>query len=368
MARLTGRGPRSLHVIPSMGYGGAERQAAYLAQGLTALGHDVHIALFAGGENLPLLERSGATVHWLVPRGNYDPRRLLELEGVARRVAPDLIQTWLNMANVLGGLVALRMGVPWVYAERYTPDAYERSLKVAFDHWLARRRAAAVISNSTSADRLWARVLAPGRPHGVIRNALPLHELDALAPAEPGALGLPPDLPLVVYVGRMLPHKGIDTLLEAIARVNAERKVAALLLGVGELHGAVRARLAEPAFGGRALAPGFRYDTAAWLKRAAVFVSLSQHEGMPNTVMEAMAMRCPAVLSDIPSHRELFGDDAVLLVPFGDAAAAAAAILRTLDEPAAAAARAARARQAADAWSIEATTRAWADLYRRLVP
>lgn len=357
---------RILHVIPSMGYGGAERQAAYLAHGLAGLGYDVHFALFAGGENLPLLEQSGVTVHRLREAGNYDPRRLLELLRIAERVAPDLVQTWLNMANVLGGLVALRLGVPWVYAERYAPDAFAGSFKVGFDHWLAARHAAAVISNSSSADALWARRLAPGVPRGVIRNALPLAELDALPAADPRTLGLPEDLPLVVYVGRMLPHKGIDTLLEALERVNAARPICALLIGVGELHEAVRERLRAPGFAGRALAPGFRYDAAAWLKRAAVFVSLSRYEGMPNTVMEAMAMRCPAVVSDIPQHREILGDASARFVPLGDAAAAAAAIEAVLADPADAGARAARARQAADAWSIDATTQAWAQLYRRL--
>ncbi len=358
---------RILHVIPSMGYGGAERQAAYLARGLVALGHDVHFGLFAGGENLPLLEQSGARVHRLRAVGNYDPRRLLELAGIARRIEPDLVQTWLPMADVLGAFVARWLGVPWVYAERYAPDAYGISLKVAFDQWLARRYAAAVISNSTSADAVWARWLAPGRRHGVIRNALPLAEFDATPPADPRQLGLPPELPLVLYIGRMLPHKGIDTLLDALERVNAERPIAALLLGVGELHETVRARLDTPGFAGRARAPGFRYDTAAWLKRASVFVSLSRFEGMPNTVMEAMAMRCPAVVSDIPQHREILDDASARFVPLGDAAAVAAAIRRTLDEPAEAAARAARARAVADAWSVEATSRAWASLYHQLV-
>jgi glycosyltransferase involved in cell wall biosynthesis len=350
-----------------MGYGGAERQAAYLAHGLSASGHEVHVAIFAGGENLPRLEQSGARVHRLRPAGNYDPRRLLELAGIAREVAPQLVQTWLPMANVLGGLVAIGSGVPWVYAERYAPDAYGRSLKMSFDQWLARRRAAAVISNSSVADAWWARRLAAGRPHGVIRNALPLDELDAACAADPAQLGLPSELPLVVYVGRMLPHKGLDTLLDALERLNAERPVAALLLGVGDLHETVRRRVDAAGLAGRVAVPGFRYDTPAWLKRASLFVSLSRYEGMPNTVMEAMAMRCPIVVSDIPQHRELLDEESAWFVPVGDGAAAAAAIRSALDDPGRAAARGSRARRSAECWSVEATTRAWAAWYQRLI-
>jgi len=80
-----------------------------------------------------------------------------------------------------------------------------------------------------------------------------------------------------------------------------------------------------------------------------------------------MALRCPAVVSDIPQHREILDDASALFVPLDDAAATAAAIRRTLDASAEAAARAARARGAADGWSIEATSRAWAELYGRLL-
>jgi glycosyltransferase involved in cell wall biosynthesis len=254
-----------------------------------------------------------------------------------------------------------------VVAVRSAPASYGNGPKVRLDQWFARHYASAVVSNSSSADALWAGLLAPERMRGVIRNALPLDGLDGVPPADPRQLGFPADLPLVVYVGRMHPDKGIDTLLEALECVNAERPISALLLGVGELLDGVRERLKDPGFGGRAAAPGFRLDATAWLKRAAVFVSLSRHEGMPNTVMEAMALRCPAVVSDIPQHREILDDASALFVPLDDAAATAAAIRRTLDAPVESAARAARARGAAEGWSIDATSGAWAGLYDRLL-
>jgi glycosyltransferase involved in cell wall biosynthesis len=364
---VSGTPLRVLHVIPSMGHGGSERQVVHLSQGLVALGHEVHVALLAGGENLPLLECTGARVYRLAPRGSYDPRSLVELAGIAKRTRPHVIQTWLTLANVLGGLVATRAGVPWVYAERSFPEAYFPSWKIRLERGLAQRWAAAVVSNSATADAYWARRLVAGRPRAVIRNALPLEELGALPAGDPATLGLPADVPLVVYVGRLLPHKGIDTLLEALERVAAERPIAVLLLGVGELHESVRARLRSPVFAGRAVAPGFRYDTAAWLKRAAAFVSLSHFEGMPNTVMEALAMGCPAVVSDIPQHREILEPENGWLVPIGDAAAAADAIRAVVDDPSGAAVRACRARRAVDEWSVDATSRAWAALYARLV-
>ena len=54
---------------------------------------------------------------------------------------------------------------------------------------------------------------------------------------------------------------------------------------------------------------GFRKDVPRLMSRARVLLSFSRHEGMPNVVMEAVVAGLPAVVSDIPEHRALLGDD-----------------------------------------------------------
>ena len=54
---------------------------------------------------------------------------------------------------------------------------------------------------------------------------------------------------------------------------------------------------------------GFRRDVPTLMSRARVLLSFSLHEGMPNVVMEAVAAGIPAVVSDIPEHRAVLGDD-----------------------------------------------------------
>src|SRR5687768_14057109 len=115
---------RVLHLIPSLGGGGAERQIAYLARGLSERGGDVHVGILRGGANLERLESTGATVHWIRSSGNYDPFLLPRTVSLIRRVRPDVVQTWLTQMDVVGGLAALIVGKRWIVSERSSGEHY----------------------------------------------------------------------------------------------------------------------------------------------------------------------------------------------------------------------------------------------------
>ena len=78
---------------------------------------------------------------------------------------------------------------------------------------------------------------------------------------------------------------------------------------------------------------GPRTDVPDLVVAADVVAVPSRVEGMPGAVLEAMALERPVVASDIPMVREAIGDMALALVPVGDAAALAAALLRAVEMP-----------------------------------
>ncbi|HEX2120178.1 MAG TPA: glycosyltransferase [Thermoanaerobaculia bacterium] len=348
---------RVLHLIPSLGGGGAERQITYLARGLAQSGVDVHVAFLREGSNFDRLAASGATLHCIASRGNYDALLVARIARLIRSVKPHLVQTWLTQMDVLGGAAATLTRTPWLLSERSSPPAYPRTFK----HRLRERIgafAAGVVANSPPGLEVWKH--ARGAKF-VVPNAVAFDEIAAAARDE--SL-VPPDAQVVLFAGRLDREKNIPTLVAALAQVTEARNAVAILCGEGPQENETRALIAGRE---RILLHGFTPRLWNLMKRADALVAVSIFEGNPNVVIEAAAAGLPAVLSDIPAHRAFLGDDAALCVPTADANAIAGAILRTLDDRPAALARAANARRAVERWSIEHAAAAYVRVYRQIV-
>jgi len=149
---------------------------------------------------------------------------------------------------------------------------------------------------------------------------------------------LEPDQPPVVMgVGRLVPQKDFPTLVRAFARVRAERPARLLIVGPGSTDPQVVLRTLAPALdcANDMDLPGSSLNPFAYMARAGVFVLSSQHEGLPGVLIQALACGCPVVSTDCPSGPAeiLDGGRYGALVPVGDYAAMAEAILATLAHP-----------------------------------
>ena len=154
--------------------------------------------------------------------------------------------------------------------------------------------------------------------------------------------------PVVLAVGRLAAQKGFGTLLAAAASWQRRDPCPVLVLaGAGPLAAVLRAE--ADAGGIRMRFLGQRGDVPALLAAADVVVVPSRWEGQPLIVQEALRAGRPLVASRTGGIPGLTGEDAAVLVPPGDAAALAAAVLAVLDDPGLAArlSEAARARAAA---------------------
>ncbi len=164
---------------------------------------------------------------------------------------------------------------------------------------------------------------------------------------------------LVVAVGRLSPEKGFDTLLEAMARLRDRTPMRLVIAGEGAERAMLAARIASLGLGGTVTLTGFTADPIALLRRAALFVSSSTHEGFGNAIVEAMACGVPVVASDAPhGPREILeGGRHGALVPVGDPGALAEAIGAALSASGmpsgAVAARAAGARARSQDFTVE---------------
>jgi len=154
--------------------------------------------------------------------------------------------------------------------------------------------------------------------------------------------GLDPEAPVAVFVGRPIREKGLPELLQAFARVREQLPGARLLLigatmmgsgnpdGLEEVRGWVNDWGIEDAVH----LAGMRTDVERLLRGADLLVLPSHREGMPRSILEAMATGLPVVATDIRGCREEVVDgETGLLVPIHDPVRLADAILRILDDP-----------------------------------
>jgi len=141
--------------------------------------------------------------------------------------------------------------------------------------------------------------------------------------------------PVIIAVGRLTEQKDFSTLLQAFAQVRAQRQARLLLLGEGEMRPKLEARARELGVDRDVSLPGFRSNPFAYMARAAVFVLSSAYEGLPGVLIQALACGCPVVSTDCPSGPAEILENGQYgrLVPVGDPAAMAQAILSTLEAP-----------------------------------
>ena len=345
---------RVLHCIPNLLAGGAQQQLAYLAGAQVAGGYDVHVGYVRPGPKLDLVERSGAELHRLKERHNHNPMLLRDVTQFVGRVAPDIVQTSLLQMDILGGLAAQLRSRPWVLAERASAEHWigEAPVLKAYVRRLVARGVDAIVSNSGAGDSYWAMRARPHVVRRVVPNAIPLDEIQAVRPHPDIRTGLDSKRKVVLYAGRLSPEKNVQNLISALGELANRLPVTSFLCGEGAFEARVRMLVDGLGKENDVRLLGHREDVWEWMKGADVFISVSHAEGHPNAVLEAAACGCPLVLSDIPSHREMFSDAEAMFVERMSVGAIADGLETVLRDSPGTAARTAAARTKVSSLSI----------------
>jgi glycosyltransferase involved in cell wall biosynthesis len=164
-------------------------------------------------------------------------------------------------------------------------------------------------------------------------------QLDALAAAPVDHPWFADEMPIVVTVGHVHPRKDHRTLVRAMARVRDVAGPSAARLAIigadqSAEAGHVRALIDELDLAGSVELLGARTDPLAFVARSTVFALSSRNEGMPVSILEAMALGRPIVSTDCPSGPAWILEDGAhgLLAPVGDATALGDALVRMLTD------------------------------------
>jgi glycosyltransferase involved in cell wall biosynthesis len=148
-------------------------------------------------------------------------------------------------------------------------------------------------------------------------------------------LGLSPDQPVVLTVGRLMVQKGHRHLVDAVPELAARfPDLAVVILGSGYLQARLADQAAALGVGDRVHLLGHRTDARMLLDAADVFVLPSRQEAMPLAAIEAMDAGLPVVATKVLGTAEVVVDGQTgTLVPAGDPAALARALGELLDDP-----------------------------------
>ena len=179
------------------------------------------------------------------------------------------------------------------------------------------------------------------------------------------------DPKLVVMVARLDQQKQVDHAIDAFARALRQVPDARLeIYGRGALTSQLQARIKRLGVSGSVTLAGFTDNPALAYRRAAVSLLTSKYEGFGLVLVESFQCGCPVVSYDLrygPSDIITDGVDGYL-VPPGDVAALAGAIVKVLEQPELAAAMSRAAIVAARRFSERAFVARWSALFNRLSP
>jgi glycosyltransferase involved in cell wall biosynthesis len=168
----------------------------------------------------------------------------------------------------------------------------------------------------------------------VIPNGLQFDHVPSIfdSAAKRRALGIPAGCPVIGTVTRLEPQKANEVFLRAVARViHQVPKLVTLIAGDGPQRKELEDLAAHLGLTGRVRFLGWRDDAVELLGALDIFCMSSRWEGCPMVLLEAMAMRCPVVATDIGGVREIVvNEETGLLVAPDDPEALANAVLRLL--------------------------------------
>lgn len=326
--------------LPSLRGGGAERVMATLANGFAARGHRVDLVL-AQAEG-PYL----ADVSDQVRIVDLNRRRVLSslwpLARYLRKERPDAMLSALNHANVIAILARklARVTTRLVVSERNAPSrslaggGMNRAMRGLIRSFYP--AADLVVCVSKGVMREMNDLLGvPVAKLTTIYNPLDVDRIRELM-REPVSLPWSPDdgVPLIVAVGRLTRQKDYPTLLRAFALMRANRRARLAILGQGEEVENLRRLAEELNIGSDVALLGFQSNPFSWMHRADLYVMSSAWEGLPGTLLEAMACGTRIVSTNCRT-----GPDEILedgrwgrLVPVGDSEALSFAMTEALDD------------------------------------
>jgi glycosyltransferase involved in cell wall biosynthesis len=327
-------------LLPSLAIGGAEMQVLQFVKNVDKSLVSTSLCCFARGN--PELEREAepyvGRIHSIEFHWRFFPLAFLRLVTYLRRGKFDILHCHLPVADSIGRLAGWIAGVPVLITTEHGKNLWKPWIYLLLERLLNRITDLRICVSHDIMEIRKRRERVPCDKLAYLPNAV---DLDAFR--KPGRqraevmaeFGWPPEDPLVVSVGRLVAEKNYELLVDAIA-ILRERVpgLRCLIAGEGKCRARIAQRIEALMLTESVRLPGPRGDIPDLLHAADVFVLSSLREGLPVSLIEAMAAGKAIVATAVGGMLDAIttGENG-LLVPSGDADEIAAAVESLIGSP-----------------------------------
>ncbi len=330
---------RIVQLISSAGLYGAEKMMLTLAWTLTHMGHDCTVVVFANMRkpNLDVAAEARTLklpVEVLSCSGRIDRGAISQLRAMLGD-SKDILHTHGYKADLYGYFAGRHTGVRtvstchnWIH-EGFAAAIYNRVDRIALRHFDA------VIAVSADVAEILRRSGVPRTKVTLIANGIDVTQFSHAEPILRRELNVADEQTRIVgYVGRLSDEKGVHHLLRAAALVlKSNPTVRFVLAGDGPARSSLEKLANELEIAGKVVFLGQRSDIAGVYASCDVIVMPSLTEGLPLTLLEALASGCAVVATAVGAIPQVMTpEETGLLVAPGDSQALAATITRLLGD------------------------------------
>jgi glycosyltransferase involved in cell wall biosynthesis len=369
-----------LHIIKTLGLGGAETNLLNLTAAFDSKDIESHIAYSHGGENEGRFKNAGARL-FKYAEGQHKIKSLQTFGIVAclvryiRANRIDIVHTHNSNAQVWGCLAAKLTGVKLVehvHDSRYMEEEEYRARRGTtaqykyirfFTRWSDR----VVVLTKGNREYLLKHCLCREERIREIQNGIPL---GVFTPPPADRFGIAKEDPVILLSVRMAPEKNVDLVLRVAPAVLREVPNAVFLMaGDGPLLDELKKSVENTPIGARVRFIGFQPDVPALLGMTQVFLLPSFLELHSISILEALSQGVPAVVSSgVGCNSETLKDgvDAFLLDPFSDEGWAAAVVRLLKDRELGRKMGESGRKLCRERFDIQKTARRFEELYKEL--
>lgn len=329
---------RVLHVISGLFHGGGQRVVEDLVTTLPQVG-EVEVRLCTLGKGARIAELADCVVKY---DGRYNRLSVLlraarELRSIVDELGVDIVHTHGLDADLFGAVALRRSGIRQICHLHISPPSQRESWRGRIRRWLLRRLAHGnqtwfIAVSEAVREQMIAYYGLPARRVVTVRNGIDIGVFGQID----GKTGKSSGSAVAGTAARLAPMKGLEYLIDAAARLQQRGSRFELrIAGTGSLLPELRRRAEQRDLGRSVRFVGHVEDMAGFYQDLDLFVLPSvSTEGLPLTVLEAMASGLPVVATDVGGTAEAVrhGIDG-LIVPPRDAEALAGALANLLNSP-----------------------------------